>query len=298
MAMSDDALPRVYLVDASIYVFRSWFTYPEDLTDSEGWQANAVYGYADFLNTLMRNIQPEFIACAFDQSLSTSYRNEIYPAYKANRDPAPEELKRQFEHCRLLTRSLGIAEYASERFEADDILGTLAVMMRERGHPVTIITSDKDLAQLIASDDDEWWDYARNIRLDADGISQKFGVEPALIAEMLALSGDAVDNIPGVPGIGQKTAVGLLSRFGSLDAIYNSLADVPDCGLRGAKRIAGLLEAHEDEARTALSLTRIVDTVPVGAQPDDLCWEGADKAMLEDVIELIGFNPGRYRHLL
>lgn len=298
MADTETALPRVYLVDASIYVFRSWFTYPDDLTDSDGWQANAVYGFADFLNALLRSIQPAYIACAFDQSLSTSYRNEIYPPYKANRDPAPEELKRQFEHCRLLARSLGIAEYASERYEADDILGTLAVMMRERGHPVTIISSDKDLAQLIVSDEDEWWDYARNVRLDAEGIRNKFGVQPSLIAEMLALSGDAVDNIPGIPGIGQKTAIGLLSRYGGLDDIYENLADVPDCGMRGAKRIATLLETHEEDARLALSLTRIVDTVPVDANPDDLSWQGADKDMLNSVIDLIGFNPGRYRHLL
>jgi 5'-3' exonuclease len=291
-------LPRVYLIDASIYVFRAWFTYPEDLSDRDGYQANAVYGYADFLNALLSRVKPAFIACAFDQSLSTSYRNEIYPAYKANREPAPKELKRQFEQCRQLTRSLGVAEYVSDRYEADDIIATLALMMRERGHPVTIVSADKDLTQLIKADHDEWWDYARNIRLDRDGIQDRFGVMPALIAEMLALAGDAVDNIPGIPGIGPKTAVGLLNRYGSLDAIFSNLIDVPDCGLRGAKRIQSLLENHEADARLALRLTRVCEEVPVNSSPHDLGWEGVDVELLETVIEQTGFNRNRYRHWL
>ncbi|HBE91773.1 MAG TPA: flap endonuclease [Gammaproteobacteria bacterium] len=285
-------------MDASIYVFRAWFTYPEDLSDRDGYQANAVYGYADFLNRLLTRVKPAFIACAFDQSLSTSYRNEIYPAYKANREPAPEELKRQFEQCRQLTRSLGVAEYVSDRYEADDIIATLAVMMRECGHPVTVVTADKDLTQLIHHDHDEWWDYARNIRLGREGVQDRFGVMPSVIADMLALAGDAVDNIPGIPGVGPKTAAGLLNRYGSLDGIYGNLANVASCGMRGAKRIQSLLEKHEEDARLALLLTRVCEDVPVEAMPHDLGWDGVDEELLESIIEQIGFNRNRYQHWL
>lgn len=294
--MSD--LPRVYLIDASIYVFRAWFTYPQDLSDTDGYQANAVYGYADFLNALLSRVKPDYIACAFDHSLSTSYRNELYPAYKANREPAPEELKRQFEQCRLLTRSMGVAEFVSDRYEADDIIATLASMMNERGHPVTIVSADKDLTQLIHHDHDEWWDYARNIRLDRDGVQDRFGVAPSVIADMLALAGDSVDNIPGIPGVGPKTAAGLLNRYGSLDDIYNNLADVASCDMRGAKRIQSLLEKHEADARLALSLTRVCTDVPVETTPHDLGWDGVDIELLETMIEKVGFSRRRYQHWL
>jgi 5'-3' exonuclease len=289
---------RVYLVDASIYVFRAWFTYPVHLSDSDGYQANAVYGYADFLTRLLKSLAPAYIACAFDQSLDSSFRSDIFPAYKANREPAPEELKRQFEYCRQLTRSLGVAEFASDRFEADDLIGTLAMMMRAQGHPVTVISADKDLTQLVHADHDEWWDYARGIRLDRHGVRRRFGVEPSMIADLLALAGDAVDNIPGVPGVGPKTAASLLNRFGNLDGIYQCLDDIPGSGLRSAKRVHALLEKHEAEARLALSLTRVYEEVPIDAGPDALSWKGVDRELLDSVAEQVGFSRNRFQNWL
>lgn len=290
--------PRVYLVDASIYVFRAWFAWPVEISDSDGHAANAVHGYADFLDALLRRVRPEYIACAFDESLGGSFRNDIYPPYKANREPAPDELKRQFAQCRRLTRSLGIAELSSDRYEADDIIGTLAEMMRQRGHPITIISSDKDLTQLLKGDDDEWWDYARNRRLGKRGVHERFGVPPTLIAEMLALAGDTVDNIPGVPGIGPKTATALLQRYGGLDEVYENLPDIPGCGLRGAQRIHGLLKKYEQDARIALSLTRVHEQAPLDVEPEDLAWRGAVTERLETVIEQIGINRRRFGHWL
>jgi len=290
--------PRVYLVDASVYVFRAWFSWPPEISDSEGHAANAVHGYADFLDSLLRRVEPEYIACAFDGSLGSSFRNEIYPPYKANREPAPEELKRQFAHCRRLTRAMGIAEFGSDRFEADDIIGTLAAMMRAQGHPVTIVTSDKDLTQLLRGEDDEWWDYARNRRLDTDAVCERFGVPPGLIADMLALAGDPVDNIPGVPGIGPKTASALLNRYGCLDGIYHQLAEIPESDLRGARRIHDLLRRHEHDARMALSLTRVHEQAPIDAGPADLAWPGADAELLEAVIEQTGITRRRFSRWL
>jgi len=205
----------VYLIDSSIYVFRSWFVIPDTITDAEGNPANAVYGFTDFVYQFLAEQQPSHIGFAFDESLKTSYRNEIYPDYKANRESAPEELKRQFQYCRAFLRALGFAEFGSDRFEADDIIGTLAWRYRALGHDIHILTGDKDLAQLIR-EGDTWWDYARSNRLDSRGIEKRFGVRPERIADQLAIAGDKTDNIPGIPGIGMATAAKLLKRFDSL----------------------------------------------------------------------------------
>jgi 5'-3' exonuclease len=289
---------RVYLVDASIYIFRAWYSYQDEVTDSSGHLVNAVFGYADFLTSLLRQLKPRYIACAFDGSLATSFRNEIYPAYKANREPAPAELKYQFDQCRRLTRALGIAEYSSDRFEADDILGTMASMMRAEKHPVTVITSDKDLTQLLQHEQDNWWDFARNIRLDHDGVLLRFGVKPNQIADMLALAGDVVDNIPGIPGIGPKTAAGLLQRFDCLEGIYNNLHQVEGCGLRGAKRIKKLLIDHEADARLARQLTEVSDQVPLQNKCSCLKWQGVEKDQIEEISEELGFSTFRRRYWL
>jgi 5'-3' exonuclease len=298
MSSKETLKDRVYLVDASIYIFRAWFSYQDDVTDSSGHLVNAVFGYADFLTSLLRQLKPRYIACAFDGSLATSFRNEIYPAYKANREPAPAELKYQFDLCRRLTRALGIAEYSSDRFEADDILGTMASMMRAEQHPVTVITSDKDLTQLLQHEKDNWWDFARNIKLDHDGVLQRFGVKPNQIADMLALAGDVVDNIPGIPGIGPKTAAGLLQRFENLDGIYTKLDQVDECGLRGAKRIKQLLIKHEDGARLARKLTVVSDQVPLQSEAAHLSWQGVEKEQIEEISEDLGFSSFRRRYWL
>jgi 5'-3' exonuclease len=286
---------RVYLIDASIYIFRAWFSYPDDVTDSNGHLVNAVHGYADFLTSLLRQVKPRHIACAFDGSLSTSFRNEIYPPYKANREPAPVELKYQFDLCRRLTRALGIAEYSSDRFEADDILATMAEMMRSEGHPVTVITSDKDLTQLLQHQQDRWWDYARNTLLDHAGVETRFGVKPGQIADLLALAGDAVDNIPGIPGIGPKTAAGLLQRFNSLEEIYQHVHEVDQCGLRGAARIKKLLIEHEAGARLARQLTVVSDQVPLQSTPSCLDWQGVEVTQIEEFSDDVGFSSFRRR---
>ncbi|HEY3488319.1 MAG TPA: hypothetical protein VGL10_09645, partial [Gammaproteobacteria bacterium] len=167
--------PRAYLIDSSIYVFRAWFTMPDDMVDREGNPVNAFYGFADFLLRLIERERPTHIACAFDASLARSYRNEIYPAYKANRDPAPPELERQFDYCRALVRAAGIAEFASDRYEADDIIGTLCTLMRKHGFANYIISGDKDLTQLV-TEQDYWWEYAKDKRMQRRDVYQHFGV--------------------------------------------------------------------------------------------------------------------------
>jgi len=251
-----------YLIDASVYVFRAYYSMPDDMVDDAGNPINALYGFCRFLGDFMEQVTPEFVAVAFDESLSSSFRTEIYPAYKANRDPAPEELKRQFQQCRRFVRALGVMEIASPRYEADDLIGTLVEHGRRQGRPSTIVTRDKDLAQLLR-EDDVFWDFAGKGKLGYDHILDVFGVRPEQIADFLALAGDSVDNIPGVPGVGKKTAAALLAHFGTLDDIYANLDRIHEVEVRGAKTLGARLDMHRDAALLARQLTGIACDAPI-----------------------------------
>ena len=235
---------------------------PDDMVDKDGRPVNALYGFARFLGDFMEQVNPEHIAVCFDEGKSESFRTEIYPQYKANRDPAPEELKRQFSQCRRFTRALGIMEIGSPRYEADDLIGTLVQHGRTVNRPSTIITRDKDLAQLV-SKDDVFWDFAGKGKIRYDEIRGVFGVHPEQIADFLALAGDAVDNIKGVPGVGKKTATVLLERFGSLDGIYDNLDNVHEVNVRGAKTLGEKLTTYRDDAILSRKLTGIACDAPI-----------------------------------
>ncbi len=161
--------PAVHLIDASYFVFRAYYSVGLEMTDGDGQPVNALYGFGRFLGDLLEEARPEHVAVAFDESLSTSFRNAIYPAYKTNREPAPPDLKRQFGLCRELCRLIGLAEFGSPTHEADDIIGTIAARMRAAGHPSVLVTRDKDLAQLVR-DGDHYWDYAGERRFAYDEI--------------------------------------------------------------------------------------------------------------------------------
>jgi len=251
-----------YLIDASVYVFRAYYSMPDDMLDDHGNPINALYGYCRFLGDFMEQVRPDQIAVLFDESLTSSFRTEIYPEYKANRDPAPEELKRQFAQCRRFTRALGVLECAHPRYEADDLIGTLVSEGRDAGTPSTIVSRDKDLAQLV-SKEDVFWDFAGKGKVTYDEIPDHFGVWPEQIADFLALAGDSVDNIKGVPGVGKKTAIALLEHFGSLNALYNNLESVHEVNVRGARTLATKLEAHKEDAMLARRLTGIACDAPV-----------------------------------
>ncbi len=235
---------------------------PDDIVDGEGHPVNALYGFCRFLGDFMEQVNPEYVAVLFDESLSKSFRTEIYPEYKANRDPAPDDLKRQFGQCRRFTEALGLMNCASPRYEADDLIGTLVEHGRSVNRPSTIITRDKDLAQLL-SKDDIFWDYAGKGKIGYERVPEVFGVWPEQIADFLALAGDAVDNIKGVPGVGKKTATVLLERFGSLEKIYDNLDKVHEVNVRGAKTLGDKLDKHKEDAMLARRLTGIACDVPI-----------------------------------
>lgn len=278
------SLQPVYLVDASIYIFRAWFSISDEFTNSRGEPTNAVYGFTGFLCSLLEQTKAEHIGVAFDESLSESYRNEIYPDYKANREPAPEELKRQFKWARGVTESLGLSCFADPRYEADDLIGTLATYWRKRGHPVCLITSDKDLTQLVDKND-TWWDFSRNLKLDHAKVKEKFGVFPEQIADFLALTGDSVDNIRGVPGVGPKSASALLNHFGNLDAIWERIDEVPHLSIRGAKSLHKKLTENRQSAELAKRLTIIETAVPSALENPDLTRGEVDEARINRLFD-------------
>ncbi len=281
--------PPVYLVDASIYLFRAWHSMPDEFLNAAGHPTNAVYGFTGFLCSLVEQAEPSHVGVAFDVSLTTSFRNEIYPQYKANRDPAPEALKRQFAWARDVAEAMGFKCYGDERYEADDLIGTLAAHWRERGHAIHVVTGDKDLAQLL-QDGDTWWDFARNARLGPQGVFDKYGVHPGQIADYLALTGDAVDNIPGVPGVGPKTATALLAHFDTLDALYDRLEEVQHLSFRGAKTLAPKLAANREAAVLARRLTGIECAVPSALADPDIQRRDLDPARLNRLFDELSFG--------
>jgi 5'-3' exonuclease len=253
---------QTYLIDASIFVFRAWFTLPDDMVDDEHNPVNALYGYTRFLGDFLERVQPDYVAAAFDISLTTSFRNDIYPDYKANRDPAPPELKLQFERCRQVTRALGVRECADSSYEADDLIGTLATGVRRAGHTVTIVSRDKDLLQLL-EDGDRFWDFSGKKPIAHHQVSDAFGVRAEQMPDYLGLAGDSVDNIPGVPGVGPKTASALLGRFHDLEDLYDNLERVAELPLRGAKKLGARLAEHREQAELSRELARIRCDAPI-----------------------------------
>ena len=235
---------------------------PDDMVDDDGNPINALYGFCRFLGDFIEQVNPEHVAVAFDESLTTSFRTTIYPEYKANREPAPADLKRQFSQCRRYSEALGLMNCADPQYEADDLIGTLVEHGRRNGRPSTIVTRDKDLAQLLTRDD-VFWDFAGKGKIGYDKVPEVFGVWPEQIADFLALAGDSVDNIPGVPGVGKKTAGALLDHFGSLDDIYDNLDKVHEVEVRGAKTLGAKLETHKDAAILARKLTGIACDAPI-----------------------------------
>jgi len=254
--------PRAYLIDSNIYIYRAWHGSTVGLRDAEGRALNAVHGYAEFLLRVLEDIQTDRVMLAFDIPQENPYRREIYPAYKGQRSPPPADLIPQFALCRALAAGLNLPIHTSDRYEADDVIGTLAAQLRAEGFALTLLTADKDLAQLLHGTD-RWWNHGRSEVLDARGVERVWGVPPHLIADLLAITGDESDNIPGVPGIGRTTAARMLRKWGSLDGVLANLHAIGAQKFRGATRAQKLMLEHEDTVRFARQLTGIVCDIPL-----------------------------------
>jgi DNA polymerase I len=279
----------VYLIDASVFIFRAYYSVPVTLTDGDGQPVNAVHGFGRFIGDLLESESPSHIAVAFDESLTTSFRNKLYPAYKANREPAPVELQRQFAWCRDLCRAYGITNFSSNQYEADDLIGTLSTQVRLHGKRSIVVTRDKDLSQLIRRGD-VYWDYIGEERYEYDDIAERFGVLPERMADFLALTGDAVDNIRGVPGIGKKTAAMLLKHYECLEHIYESLDAVLKLKIRNAGFVVGQLRNYRDAAFLARQLTSIACDAPLEMELNGLQRRQLNMSALNKLYDDLGFG--------
>jgi 5'-3' exonuclease len=288
--------PTLHLVDASPYVFRAYFSIPPSVTAPDGRPVNAVHGFASFLLRLLGEERVSHLAVAFDRSLTTSFRNELYPQYKAQRELPPAELEAQLTDCEELASALGAAVFADERYEADDLIATLAARLRGRVARLVVVSSDKDLAQLVDART-RLHDFARAERLGPREVRAKFGVDPAQIPDYLGLAGDAVDNIPGVKGVGAKTAGALLARFGDLDTLYQRLDEVGELDLRGAGTLATKLEAGRELAFLSRELATLARDAPARATLTQLRLRRPEVARVEALCERLGSRRLRDRLL-
>lgn len=283
--------PTLHLIDASLYVFRAWHSMPPEFHDKDGAPINAVHGFTRFLCDFLERAQPTHVLVAFDESLTSSFRNGIYPEYKANRELPPQELILQFQYCRRVAAALGLCALADAHYEADDLIGSAITVARAQGFRAVIVSADKDFGQLV-NDDDVQWDFSKDQRWDAHGVKQRLGVRPDQVADFLALTGDAVDNIPGVPGIGAKTAAILLAHFDTLEALLARIEEVPYLRFRGAGQAYARIKAHRAQALLSRALTGIALDAPVPATASQLAWSRpADPMILDGLMEQLRFGP-------
>ncbi|WP_104026752.1 DNA polymerase I [Vibrio jasicida] len=255
------------LIDGSSYLYRAFHAYPGTMSNGEI-PTNAVYGVVNMLRSMMRQFASDRIAVVFDAKGKT-FRDDMYPEYKANRPPMPDDLRCQIEPLHNVIRAMGLPLICIPGVEADDVIGTLAYQASQQGMPVLISTGDKDMAQLV-DDNVTLINTMTNVVMDREGVIEKFGIPPELIIDYLALMGDKVDNIPGVPGVGDKTATALLQGIGGLTKLYENLDDIAALGFRGSKTMAKKLVDNKDDAMMSYELATIKLDVDLEETPESL----------------------------
>ncbi|TOZ87014.1 DNA polymerase I [Vibrio parahaemolyticus] len=270
------------LIDGSSYLYRAFHAYPGTMSNGEI-PTNAVYGVVNMLRSMMRQFASERIAVVFDAKGKT-FRDEMYSEYKANRPPMPDDLRCQIEPLHNVIRAMGLPLICVPGVEADDVIGTLAYQASQQGMPVLISTGDKDMAQLV-DDNITLINTMTNVVMDREGVVEKFGIPPELIIDYLALMGDKVDNIPGVPGVGDKTATALLQGIGGLTKLYENLDDIAALGFRGSKTMAKKLVDNKDNAMLSYELATIKLDVELEETPESLLKAEPNK---DELIKLYG----------
>ena len=277
---------HLYLIDASAYIFRAYHALPPLSRASDGLPVGAVSGFCNMLWKLLEDLRgadrPTHFACIFDYS-SYSFRNDLYPDYKANRDEPPDDLRPQFPLVREAARAFATHSLEQEGFEADDLIATYARQAEARGARVTIVSSDKDLMQLV-SERVKMLDTMKNKSLGVDAVLDKFGVTPAKVVDVQALAGDSIDNVPGAPGIGVKTAAQLIGEYGDVDALLSRAGEV-----KQPKRRQTLID-HADNIRISRALVTLKDDVPLDVDIEDLAVAEPDPSTLLEFLEKMEFR--------
>ena len=278
---------RLILVDGSSYLFRAYHALPA-LTNSKGLNTGAAKGVIGMIRKLVADYAGDQVVVIFDAKGPT-FRNDIYPEYKANRPPMPDELREQIEPIHDTIRAMGLPLICIGGVEADDVIGTLSVQAAGSGREVVISTGDKDMAQLV-NDHVTLINTMNNTTMDHDGVVDKFGVPPTLILDLLALMGDKVDNIPGVAGVGEKTATASLQHLGGIDAIYERLDAVADLPIRGAKSLAAKLEGARGDAELSYELATIKTDCDLDLAEGDLDSSPLDDEALVELFRELEFK--------
>ena len=275
------------LVDGSSYLFRAYHA-PPHLTNSRGEATGAIYGVVNMLKSLLRQYQPEQMAVVFDAKGPT-FRNDMYSEYKAHRPPMPDDLRSQIEPLHRIIEAMGLPLLCVSGVEADDVIGTLARQASQQGRHTLISTGDKDMAQLV-DQHVTLINTMTNTLLDPQGVVDKFGIPPELIIDYLALMGDKVDNIPGLPGVGEKTAAALLQGLGSIEQIYQQLDKVATLTFRGAKTMAAKLDEYRSQLELSYQLATIKTDVELPYQLADLMIKAADNERLAELYKECEFR--------
>src|SRR4051794_21650504 len=277
---------HVFLVDGSSYIFRAYHALPPLNRKSDGLQVNAVLGFCNMLWKLLRDMpednRPTHLAIIFDKS-ETTFRNKLYPAYKAHRPPAPDDLIPQFPLIREAVRAFDLPCLEQAGFEADDLIATYVRIACERGASATIVSSDKDLMQLV-TDCVTMYDTMKDRRLGIAEVTEKFGVPPEKVVEVQALAGDSTDNVPGVPGIGVKTAAQLINEYGDLETLLLRAGEI-----KQPKRRESLIE-HAEKARISRQLVLLDDKVELDVPLDDLAVHEPDARKLIAFLKAMEFT--------
>jgi 5'-3' exonuclease len=274
--------PRLYLIDGSSQMYRAYHAI-RGLTGPDGKSTNAVYGFVTMLRKLINDHQPQYIAASFDLAGPT-FRSELATDYKANRTPMPGDLAEQIPWVHEACEALGVPILTSRRFEADDVIGTLATKAAAQGFEVAIVTGDKDFFQLVHDGIKVYNPKEEGTWYDGGGVKEKFGVAPSQVVDVLALMGDSIDNIKGVPGIGEKGARDLIATYGTLDELLSHASEVAN-----KRQREGLLN-HADDARQSRVLAQIHTDCPVDFDPDALRYRGASQQRCFELFSRLGFR--------
>jgi DNA polymerase-1 len=276
----------VYVIDAMNYIFRAYHALPPNITAPSGMLTNAVLGYVRTLLRIIKERRPEYMAAAFEGD--TSFRSTMFSGYKATRKQTPDDLQAQFDYCRRITEAIGITCLEASDYEADDVIGTIAMRMAAWGHPVVIVTGDKDMSQLVC-ENVQIYDMAKESWLNESAVREKFGVGPTQIPDLLALHGDSVDNIPGVAGVGEKTARQILS-------VCKNVEDLADIKLgdrlrfRGRDEILRRIRENIETVRVSRKLATICCEVPMDISAEVLRYRRGDRTQLHSLCVELGFE--------
>jgi DNA polymerase I len=274
--------PRLYLIDGSSQMYRAYHAI-RGLTGPDGNSTNAVYGFVTMLRKLINDHQPQYIAASFDLAGPT-FRDDIVTDYKANRAPMPGDLAQQIPLVHEACEAMGVPILTSQRYEADDVIGTLATKAAAAGFEVAIVTGDKDFFQLVHDRIKVYNPKEEGAWFDAEAVKEKFGVAPEQVVDVLALMGDSIDNIKGVPGIGEKGARDLIAKYGDLETLLAHAGEVPN------KRQREGLQNHAEDARQSRTLARIHIDCPVAFDPESMRYRGASRERCFELFTRLGFR--------